>query len=824
MRAPAYGSTRYRQARDEPFHLLVWLRKLARVFWVCRASFISAAVGVVFVFLTQVHDLFLDVSGVGEPALFAHPIDELLPLVRNALVLGLLITVFWALPVHAVARLSVSDPAWLGSPYQPPSLRDVDGAAGRFNGLAKWVPRALGAVCYLATIAAAAYAWWDLPIETGTALAQRALNEIIADVAGVLVFAAIYWIYVVYRRPIYQALAGRDGGAPEPRIGVEQDGGAIGWRFDFIVCGAILFALGVILAWPWLLEFFPRLWLVPLLLGVWTPLIGGIAVLSYRTGAPLLIVVFAVVLVLLYINGDNHDSDLIMHAPAPRMNFPEAIKQWRKNNDCETGVCPSPILVLISGGASRSAFFGGSVLGLLTDATCEKPDQSPGSCAAEPLFARQLFAISSVSGGSVGAAVFVRALVDGRDKGGGYAPPCRSDQQSTLYFKDRPQPNWRDCLQTILAEDFLSPVIAGLGFRDVFSFVGETAMRDVLPDRGRRIENAIACAYFRYVSEKQEKCREKPEERLDAPLSQTSLAPDWTPILLLNSTSSENGKRFVFSTLAPSAPEGGRWLQDAYDFYETVADRDISLVAAAHNSARFPIISPAGALRAASDKKKILTKLVDGGYFENYGASVALDLALALKGEHLDPFVLLIANDAKLDDSAGWVTGGHDGRPNPVKVQRSWIPPLIAAPVGAVIAASGARGEEALTEMQRVLSRSAVANDPATPPCGASNGDKAPCFAFVSVRKPDKDAQSRRSVADRVEGISMSWWLSKPVQKYLDNQLELPRATDFGEDAQRMLVKDGQSANVAALDRVCGALAKPEVRAKCRDALASLAH
>jgi len=69
----------------------------------------------------------------------------------------------------------------------------------------------------------------------------------------------------------------------------------------------------------------------------------------------------------------------------------------------------------------------------------------------------------------------------------------------------------------------------------------------------------------------------------------------WSPVLMLNSTTSESGKRFVFFGISPYINDGPtRWLQDAYDFHESFPGSDIRLVAAAHDSARFPVISPAG--------------------------------------------------------------------------------------------------------------------------------------------------------------------------------------------------------------------------------------
>ena len=76
---------------------------------------------------------------------------------------------------------------------------------------------------------------------------------------------------------------------------------------------------------------------------------------------------------------------------------------------------------------------------------------------------------------------------------------------------------------------------------------------------------------------------------------------------------------------------------------------DIRLSTAAHNSARFPIVSPAGEIR--NRQHQIVDRIVDGGYFENYGALGAMELAQAIRAiePKLAPFVLVISNDPDED-------------------------------------------------------------------------------------------------------------------------------------------------------------------------------
>jgi hypothetical protein len=79
-----------------------------------------------------------------------------------------------------------------------------------------------------------------------------------------------------------------------------------------------------------------------------------------------------------------------------------------------------------------------------------------------------------------------------------------------------------------------------------------------------------------------------------------------------------------------------------------VLHKDVRASTAAHNSARFTYISPAGDL---GDKHG---SVIDGGYFENYGALSALELARAARWELRDEkpgvklVILMISSDPGL--------------------------------------------------------------------------------------------------------------------------------------------------------------------------------
>jgi hypothetical protein len=78
----------------------------------------------------------------------------------------------------------------------------------------------------------------------------------------------------------------------------------------------------------------------------------------------------------------------------------------------------------------------------------------------------------------------------------------------------------------------------------------------------------------------------------------------------------------------------------------------VRLSTAVDNSARFSWLGPAGTIRQADGR--IADRVVDGGYFENFGATTAIDLIRALKvkvaaknAPHL--ITILISSDPDLD-------------------------------------------------------------------------------------------------------------------------------------------------------------------------------
>jgi hypothetical protein len=296
---------------------------------------------------------------------------------------------------------------------------------------------------------------------------------------------------------------------------------------------------------------------------------------------------------------DNHEvrSLATLTDQSERSDIPNALALWKSSlgaDDCRVKDKPNArrlIVVATAGGGLRAAYWTATVLGSLQDSA--------------PQFRKCLFAISGVSGGSLGAVLFTAALAEGSSADD---PKCADNRKRIACRLDK-----------ALSRDFLGPAAGGLLFPDLVQRF--LPWPTVFPDRAEALERAWEEAFYRKGG--------------------TSLDNDflalWSPkrfdlpYLLLNGTDADTGTRIVTSSLQ---------LTDAFpetlDYFDLSHTR-IRLSTAAMNSARFTYVSPAGTIpyRSASgdsaQEGQVQARIIDGGYFENYGAQTALDLLKAVE-------------------------------------------------------------------------------------------------------------------------------------------------------------------------------------------------
>lgn len=221
-----------------------------------------------------------------------------------------------------------------------------------------------------------------------------------------------------------------------------------------------------------------------------------------------------------------------------------------------------------------------------------------------PGFAQHVFAISGVSGGSLGSAVF-SSLV--REKAQPVTEPgCRFGVQPEGWFEE----NTRE----ILGHDFLAPLTAAGFFPD---FVQRMIPYPIAGfDRARALEASFESAWASAV----------PESKSN-PFSE-SFYRHWkpsgiSPALVLNATQVKTGGRVA---IAPF-----RFYQQPTLKLPTINSMikaDIALSTAVGISARFPWVLPPASWRRGDLEQY---RFVDGGYFESSGIDTAHDLVNLLE-------------------------------------------------------------------------------------------------------------------------------------------------------------------------------------------------
>jgi hypothetical protein len=544
--------------------------ELSLVLWVVRVPITTTSLALLILgFAPQAQDLFVE---------FARE-----PLWRIPLFLFLLLLV-WAMPTHYSRRLLLDT----DTRFQRVVAAQAALAQAFFIRLAaRCIPRALGLLPFAAILVAIWRSHVNLPIfsDPNDRAAVDAVNQVLRWLALlVILFAAVFLIYTIRRRRDADIVVLRSLKSFNWRLepfwrkispgvwdtdtdaNASRDVGRLLLVTVFVAFLAI-FLFGADTA----ASLAPRSMAVPFILGGWLPFLAYLSGAGRQFGAPLIVGLFALVALLAVVVGDNHSVRLINAskkagreikvAPLP---LNKAVSLWMHENQCEVtpAVCPRPILVAAAGGASRASFFMASVIGsFMQDAPAHGLDANQ--------VRNRLFAISAVSGGSVGA-VMVAAALDA--KGDSADHPCV--RAPFVLWWGQTIDNWRDCFEALTTGDFLSADFFAFAFNDMLPFR--------LRDRAAVLEDSFAERY-QTVIKRADPPRSPSCQGLDCPfLSLQPRTGHWIPLLVLNSTSEATGGRIVTTSLAASydatancptlpVPSGCKLFVDADRFHDLLA-------------------------------------------------------------------------------------------------------------------------------------------------------------------------------------------------------------------------------------------------------------
>lgn len=338
---------------------------------------------------------------------------------------------------------------------------------------------------------------------------------------------------------------------------------------------------------------------------------------------------------------------------AHRQTLDQLLSRW--DGHCYQGKPDKirPVIVAISGGASRAGIWGARVLEQVSEATAASADA-------------RLFAISSVSGGSLGAAAFLSLFPerDGGKCGIPAAPSTPSNQNQAV----------RKVLGRGLAGDALGPILAGALLGDIPRAILSVAAEPMLwvlnnfdgrgwdlprgGDRAEAIERGFELIWDRaqpwrvYPGARRHGFAEPYLSLFYARSPEGEAVPRLgVPVWIANGTDPGTGSRVVTAPIKPDAALRA-WPFPAASDALCLLGSDVAVSTAVNNTARFPYLEPNGTLRrnSGADPPPVCApsgtgepktadrgtaSLVDGGYFENEGLQTAMELANWL--EHHPP-------------------------------------------------------------------------------------------------------------------------------------------------------------------------------------------
>jgi len=782
----AWLKARLQALADLCVRLIVYVWRWLRVIWVCRVPALSAVGGGALLSLVpQARDLFAD-TGFGFFSWFWFFVFLLI----------------WAWVVHIMARRALQFDEWTPAAHARGGLSDDDRARLRkeFERPAILVPRLLGFSVFLFVALALCITWLNLLPATGLRQAAVAAARMPYLLGATVVTGAIYLVAVIGRRGLSNML----GRVQDPPLLARAQSMLLllanpvkNWpilkqifslktnAFLGLLGAGIIAAFIVAVVSPaFLSDWVPRALFLPLLLGGGLLLFGEIASLSHRWQAPLLLLFVLTGGILGFLLEHYNDVRWIAGPPRTAGAAPqqaaigEAIAAWKAAN-CRQAPCEvRPIVIAGAGGASRAGFFTATVVGALMDA-----GGKPGEVR------NRIFALSTVSGSSVGAAMMRAAWMDALDNGNADQPPCKGGEVSawfggTSVTEVRKDANpWRDCFQKLMAGDFLSTVFVGIAYRDIFPIGG--LFDPSALDRSGLLQDTFERWYGEVVDGRAQSCAKEAVRGLCRAVGHLPMTPaqaerPWIPLLFINGTSVTTGRRIIVSDIRtdcfkrPDAP----FLNLSYDASElrdpalrtgsSLCDTslrparsgevNLALSSAAMMSARFPIISTHGAIRDVGGDGRIVDTIVDGGYFENDGLATAADVVRELMQAELKPIVIKITNDPA---SVLLPPPGSDIRPTLPRYEGR-TPFDSYTSIGRALYATRSGHEDGHLDYLR----------------GTLEGNPLVEIGVGAIkpRGEDRDPDPQLCRLDvkettAMDTVSMSWWMSQPVQAYLDAQL-----------------------------------------------------
>jgi len=441
----------------------------------------------------------------------------------------------------------------------------------------------------------------------------------------------------------------------------------------------------------------------------------------------------------------------------------EAFDAWlaSQRSECTAGAPGEIPMVLVAapGGGIRAAYWTAAVLDSLFGGSTDE-------CTL-----RRLFAISGVSGGSVGAATWLVA---------------RAAERSGTAAVER-----------LAGDRALASTAAGLLLRDVYQPF--TGISTAWSDRAALLEDGWVAASQPYLSS-------SAESGIGGRWSQLGGGLPWVPIVMLNSSSVNDGCRLLISNTGELAStHGSPCGNDQHDAIGSISTATqpilnararaeeggencdapqvgLTVATAALLSARFPLVSPSGAVvHCVAEQKPFadsaavrlvpnVSYAVDGGYYENSGILTLLQL-----WSEVEPLVRRSNRAASQSRPiiVPWIVVVDNHYRSAARIAARGRPYELLAPVRS-LRNKRILGQAALEEMARLSMRPTPERCARSSAGSSSAGDGAVTITSDSLRREDIARGCFVVIAPAKRpsvGAPLGWVLSSTSMSDLQSQL-----------------------------------------------------
>lgn len=313
-------------------------------------------------------------------------------------------------------------------------------------------------------------------------------------------------------------------------------------------------------------------------------------------------------------------------APMHLVSDNAALKAWKAGSadggpDLDGKGRPKLVLVVVSGGATRSAYWTAVVLDRLERTLVDEKNR--------PSFGRRVRIISGASGGMLGAACYVtyrRAVAEGKsaERQGAREPGPGLDPTSLL-------PTW---IWDSLPKRSMGPLARGIALAEIWNAAWPGTVRE---DRGVILEQDWWILRYPFV----DLAKLEAEGKIPSLIFSPMIVEDGRRLLISNLELGRgpDGTGWASSPIVEAAPrqinpdefaptvdhDGTEHIRSSlssleyFRVFREKAHRGLFLSTAVRMSASFPYVSPAVNLPTTPPRR-----VVDAGYYDNYGMQVAV--------------------------------------------------------------------------------------------------------------------------------------------------------------------------------------------------------